>query len=440
MANLTVALNGIEVGRLSLESSGAMLFRYLPEWVNRPGARAISLSLPLAATRYRGEVVYNFFDNLLPDSEAIRARLQARFQVATRHPFDLLAAIGRDCVGAIQLYPVGAAIPDVNRVTAEPMGDNAIDRLLNGYQDSPLGMSRDSDFRISLAGAQEKIALLWYQKNWHRPLSATPTSHIFKLPIGFLSHSNIDLRESGENEWLCLKVLEAFGLPVAQAELAQFGKRTVLVVERFDRRWSRDGSWLMRLPQEDFCQALGIAPALKYESDGGPGIKASMNLLIGSQQAMQDRDAFFKAQVMFWLLAAIDGHAKNFSLFLEPESAYRMTPLYDIISAYPLMAKGSLPSTRAKMAMSLKGKNRHYRWSRIQPRHFISTAQDVGFSRQRAIAVMQEILAQADTAMRHVESCLPAGFPEAVSGPIIGELNQQLKRLQEWMEGVANSV
>ncbi|MGC3872095.1 type II toxin-antitoxin system HipA family toxin [Halomonas sp. GXIMD04776] len=437
MASLKVALNGIEVGGLSLEPSGAIMFRYLPEWVNRPGARAISLSLPLTTSNYRGEVVYNFFDNLLPDSEAVRARMQAKFQVATRHPFDLLAAIGRDCVGAIQLYPEGGTIPDVNRVTAKPMDDDAIERLLRGYQDLPLGMSRDSDFRISLAGAQEKMALLWYREGWHRPLSATPTSHIFKLPIGFLSHSNIDLRESGENEWLCLKILQAFGLPVAQAELAWFGKQTVLVVKRFDRRWSRDGSWLMRLPQEDFCQALGIAPALKYESDGGPGIKAGMNLLVGSQQALQDRDAFFKAQVMFWLLAAIDGHAKNFSLFIEPGSAYRMTPLYDIISAYPLMAKGSLPSARAKMAMSLKGKNRHYRWSRIQPRHFISTAQDIGFSRQRAIAIIQEILDQADTAMRQVESRLPASFPEAVSGSIIDGVDQQLKRLGGWMESVA---
>lgn len=431
MANLKVALNGIEVGRLSLDRSGAMSFSYLPEWLQRSGARAISLSLPLTQAIYRGELVYNFFDNLLPDAEAIRARMQARLQLATGHPFELLAAIGRDCVGAIQLYPEADVMPDIRQVTAAPLSDEDIATLLSRYREFPLGMSREGDFRISLAGAQEKMALLWYRESWHRPLFATPTSHIFKLPIGFLSHSNIDLRDSNENEWLCLKVLEAFGLPVAKAELTQFEEHTVLVVERFDRRWSSDARWLMRLPQEDFCQALGTAPALKYESDSGPGIKASMELLLGSQRATQDREAFFKAQVMFWLLAAIDGHAKNFSVFLEPYTAYRMTPLYDVISAYPLMAKGSLPEERAKMAMSLKGKNRHYRWSRIAPRHFVSTAHDVGFSRERTLVIIQGLLEQASAAMSRVEAQLPKNFPSSVSGPILEGLSRQLKRLEE---------
>lgn len=430
MANLTVALNGIEVGVLSLDRSGAMSFRYLPKWLQRPGARAISLSLPLSQVAYRGELVYNFFDNLLPDSDAIRARMQARFQLSSGHPFALLATIGRDCVGAIQLYPEADAIPDVRQVTADPLSDDDIAALLSRYRDLPLGMSREGDFRISLAGAQEKMALLWYRKGWHRPLFATPTSHIVKLPIGFLSHSNIDLRDSNENEWLCLKILEAFGLPVAHAELARFQQHTVLVVERFDRRWSSDARWLMRLPQEDFCQALGVAPALKYESDGGPGIKAGMDLLLGSQRALQDRETFFKAQIMFWLLAAIDGHAKNFSVFIEPSTVYRMTPLYDVISAFPLMAKGSLPRERAKMAMSLKGKNRNYHRSRIEPRHFMTTAQHVGFSHQRTLAMMQSLLDQAENAISRVEALLPHDFPDSVSGPILEGLVQQLKRLE----------
>ena len=96
------------------------------------------------------------------------------------------------------------------------------------------------------------------------------------------------------------------------------------------------------------CQALGIAPALKYEVDGGPGIKHIMQLLLGSQQAGEDRDRFFKVQILFWAMAAIDGHAKNFSLFLEPGSAYRMTPIYDVLSAYPMMGARGLPRQRVK--------------------------------------------------------------------------------------------
>ncbi|WP_043488635.1 type II toxin-antitoxin system HipA family toxin [Halomonas halodenitrificans] len=431
--NLSVAMNGVKVGTLSLARSGAMIFQYRPEWLKRPGARAISLSLPLTTAPYRGEAVYNFFDNLLPDSEAIRARMQAQFQVPTRHPFDLLASIGRDCVGAIQLYPCDMTMPSVRHVSAEPLDEHAIEALLAGYQDAPLGMARNQDFRISLAGAQEKTALLWYQETWQRPTGSTPTSHIFKLPIGFLDHSNIDLRQSGENEWLCLQLLEAFGMPVAQAKLAQFGTQQVLVVERFDRRWSEDGSWLMRLPQEDFCQALGVAPALKYESDGGPGIPDALRLLRGSQQARRDQELFFKAQLLFWVLAAIDGHAKNFSLFLEPGSAYRMTPLYDVISAYPLMRQGSLAPERAKMAMAVKGKNRHYRWARVEPRHFIHTANQAGFSIDRATAAIQDIVERAGRIITDIDGRLPDDFPASTSDPIFEGILQQAARLEDFL-------
>jgi len=429
MPNLVVAMNGIEVGVLALARSGAMSFRYLPEWFSRAGARAISLSMPLTLSEYRGEVVYNFFDNLLPDSEAIRARMQARFRLGTRHPFDLLASIGRDCIGAIQLYPESSMPGRVGQVTSEPLTDQNIERLLIGYREAPLGMSQESEFRISLAGAQEKTALLWYEGKWQRPSGSTPTSHIFKLPIGFLDHSNIDLRQSGENEWICLQLLAAFGLPVAKAELATFGTQTVLVVERFDRRWSGRGDWLMRLPQEDFCQALGVAPALKYESDGGPGMVDAMRLLLGSQEAGRDRERFFLAQMLFWLLAAIDGHAKNFSLFLEPGSAYRMTPLYDVISAYPLMAQGSLPRERAKMAMAVKGKSRHYRWARIEPRHFLSTAEQVGFPQERVRELMQDIAERAEGIVDDLASRLPPGFPASTCEPIFAGVLAQAERL-----------
>lgn len=429
MSQLLVALNGIEVGILEKSRSGAMSFHYLKEWVNRPGARTISLSLPLTLAPYKGERVYNFFDNLLPDSDTLRARMQARFRVASSHPFDLLASVGRDCIGAIQLYPNGMSLPDVTQTKARPLTNQDIEKLLEGYQDAPLGMAKDHDFRISLAGAQEKTALLWHQNQWQLPLGSTPTSHIFKMPIGFLEHSNIDLRESSENEWLCLQILKAFGLPTANAHLARFGQQSILIVERFDRRWSGDGSWLMRLPQEDFCQALGIAPALKYESDGGPGLQHCMKLLEGSQNARQDRDTFFKTQLVFWLLAAIDGHAKNFSLFLEPGSAYRMTPLYDVISAYPLMTQGSLAPARAKMAMSLKGRNRHYHWARILPRHFHSTAKAIGFSPTRAAAIMEETVAQTQGVIESVTARLPNGFPEKVADPILSGLLAQAQKL-----------
>ncbi|WP_318518409.1 type II toxin-antitoxin system HipA family toxin [Photobacterium leiognathi] len=428
---LTVAMNGILVGSLTKASSGAISFQYDPSWLSRPGARAISLSMPLRHDAYHGDIPYNFFDNLLPDNEEIRSRIQSRFQAATKRPFDLLSKIGSDCVGAIQLYPPQHSLQDVRQIQAEPLTESRMAQVLRGYQsDAPLGMLDDmDDFRISIAGAQEKTGLLWYQNQWHLPLGSTPTSHILKLPIGILPYKNIDLSDSCENEWLCLKIAAAFGFEVNDANIIYVEEVKALALTRFDRRWSQDGSWLMRLPQEDMCQALGVAPALKYESDGGPNIASIMQFLLGSRTSTQDREGFFKAQILFWLLAAIDGHGKNFSLFLEPESRYSMTPLYDIISAYPLMDSNSIPKQKAKMAMALTGTNKYYKWQTIQPRHFLSTAKAVGFSTQRANELMSEMKNQAPSVIEKVRQQLPNDFPTEISESIFNGVLKQAGRL-----------
>jgi serine/threonine-protein kinase HipA len=266
MDTLNIAMNGIVVGTLCKLKGGGLSFCYETAWLTRKGARAISLSMPLRKSPYEDDRVYNFFDNLLPDNEEIKARIQRRFAAKTKRPFDLLAKIGGDCVGAIQLYPTDAHLEHIQQIQTKQLTDLQISKILTGYQhDAPLGMIEDNeDFRISIAGAQEKTGLLWYQNQWHLPLGSTPTSHILKLPIGELAHQNIDLSQSCENEWLCLHIAQAYGLPVCESEILHFGDSKVLAVERFDRRWSKDNSWLMRLPQEDMCQALGIAPANKY--------------------------------------------------------------------------------------------------------------------------------------------------------------------------------
>ena len=426
---LIVAMNGIEVGTLFRDGRGAMSFQYLVSWLNRPGARAISLSLPLTSKKQESTAVYNFFNNLLPDSDIIITRMQQRFQIATSHPFDLLAVIGRDCVGAIQLYPEDIHLSPIDEVHAEPLDENMIAKLLAGYRTSPLGMDKTHDFRISIAGAQEKTALLWYQGKWQRPLGSTPTSHIFKLPIGMIEQNNIDLSESCENEWLCLQIAKAFGFDVATTELATFNDTKALVVERFDRRWSSNNQWLMRLPQEDMCQALGYSPALKYESHGGPGIAEIMKLLLGSRLSTKDRETFFRSQILYWLLAAIDGHAKNFSIFIEPNTSFVMTPLYDVISAYPIFkAKGIAPQ-KAKLAMALQGKNKQYLWSKIQPRHFQSTAQYVGFSSEQAGYFLQEMAMKTTAVIHQVEQQLSPDFPPHISDAIFEGMEKQANKV-----------
>lgn len=425
---LGIWMNGFHVGGLTKRSTGALEFSYTSEWLETTGARPISLSMPLQHRLYAGELVYNYFDNLLPDNRQIRDRIQACFKVTTSHPFDLLAAIGMDCVGAVQLVAEGEEPHDVKRIEGVSLTESQIAQLLKNYQAAPLGMTEDEgeDFRISIAGAQEKTALLWEDEIWKRPVGTTPTTHIIKLPIGKIEHSGMDLSDSCENECLCLKIAEAFDLPVCHAKVEIFEDAKALVVERFDRRHA-DG-WIMRLPQEDMCQALGLSPNIKYESDGGAGINAIMRFLRQSKESKHDREIFFKAQVLFWLLAAIDGHAKNFSIFIEPEGRYRMTPLYDIMSAHPLLMSRQLEVKKIKMAMALSGKNRHYHWDMMQPRHFMSTARQVDFNEKTARVIFDEMMEMVDEVIAVVESQLPADFPEEILATIIDGMRRQRDR------------
>lgn len=429
---LGVWINGEFIGRWSVSSRGEHAFEYDPAWRASEYGRSISLSMPLYGNRqFRGDIVKNYFDNLLPDNDQIRTRIQQRFGASSISPFDLLTQIGRDCVGAVQLLPEGDTPGDVRQIEAEAIDEQKIERILRNVP--VLGQQlEEEDFRVSLAGAQEKTALLFHQGQWMRPLGATPTTHILKLPIGRHSDHGIDLSLSVENEWLCAKILEAYGISTSQCWPAVFGQQSALVVERFDRRLSANGQWYLRLPQEDMCQAMGIPPAQKYERDGGPGMREIMNLLLGSSQSQSDRTDFFKTQVIFWMLCAIDGHAKNFSIFLEPQGGYRMTPAYDILSAYPLIGVGqrSLQERKVKMAMALVGKNRHYRWSEMQRRHLESTAKACGFD-EAGKAIINEVIAMTPAVIERVSILLPQSFPEQVAAPVLDGLAGTARRIQE---------
>ncbi|BDM79192.1 hypothetical protein AM10699_20600 [Acaryochloris marina MBIC10699] len=425
---LNVLMNGRLIGFWHQSTTGANTFQYAEAWLTTPGARPLSLSMPLRSAVYEGQQVYNFFENLLPDRKDIRSKMQKRFQTSTNQPFDLLSAVGSDCVGAVQLCDQLPG-PNVKTVTKQVLTKAEIAKHLRNYRMAPLGMAKERDaFRISIAGAQEKTGLLWHNQKWCLPTGPTPTSHIFKLPIGVIPSHNIDLSESCENEWLCLKIAEAFGLPVAKADIQTFDDVKVLVVERFDRKWSRDGTWLMRLPQEDMCQVLGIASSQKYQADGGPGIVEIMKILIGSNQPQIDREQFFKAQILFWLLAAIDGHAKNFSVYLDPNAGYRLTPLYDVLSAYPSMQTKEIPKQKAKMAMALKGKKNRYEWSQIQLRHFLSTAKVAEFSKKQTISLLLEILEKTEFIAQQVQEQLPKDFPTHISQPILEGMTSLAKQ------------
>lgn len=427
-AELFAYINGEEVGTLFRSATGRLKFTYARSWLEGSSSRPLSLSMPLVEHSYSGALVENYFANLLPDSQPIRNRIQKKFGVHSDRSFDLLWHVGRDCVGALQLLPENHSV-DVRKITAEPLSDTAIAEMLKNYRTMPLGMDENRDFRISVAGAQEKTALLKHSGKWHLPLGSTPTSHILKLPIGHIEHSGLDLSASVENEWLCSAILKGFGLPVAKTEILSFAGTKVLVVERFDRRWSTDRSWLIRLPQEDMCQALNISPVLKYESDGGPGFEQVMNLLLGATDSLADRRLFMTANLVFWLLAAIDGHAKNFSIFLQYGGGYKLTPFYDVISAYPLVAKKQLESQRLKMAMALRGKSRHYMWTSMLYRHWLSTARICHFSTTEMASIIAEVLERIDMVLDQVGNQLENTFPDAVATPIFTGMKNKREKL-----------
>ena len=424
---LNISINGEKVGSLSFSATGRMQLVYDPSWLASENSRPLSLSLPLGQHPLAGTAVEYFFDNLLPDNDAIRRRIQARFGAASDRCFDLLWHIGRDCVGALQLLPETEEPHGVMDISAEPLTDAEIAETLRNYQTMPLGMQKDSDFRISLAGAQEKTALLRLGNRWCRPHSATPTTHIFKLPIG--QTPRIDLSDSVENEWLCHRFLKEYGIPVATADICFFDDVKTLVVERFDRRWSRDGTRIIRLPMEDMCQALGVPPVFKYEEDGGPGIRGIMDLLVGSETAAADRRLFMKTQLLFWLLGAIDGHAKNFSIYLLPRGAYRLTPLYDVMSAWPIVARKELHQKQMKMAMSVDGKNKHYFWGEIIRRHWSCVSRKARFPDEEFDSIIQELADSMEDVIARVVASLPAGFPSAIVEPLVNGMRAAKARL-----------
>jgi len=315
-----------------------------------------------------------------------------------------------------------AAIEHALQIAVLPPGPPGI----RGAADAAM----DEYFRISIAGAQEKTALLRHKGRWCHPHGATPTTHIFKLPLGLVGNRQADMRSSVENEWLCARLLADCGVPMAGCEIGHFGAQKALIVERFDRQLHPSGRYWLRLPQEDFCQATGTSPERKYEADGGPRLTDLATILQNSEARAQDLATLLRAQLLFWMLAATDGHAKNFSLRLLAGSRYRLTPLYDVLSAWPLVGRGAnqLDAKRLRLAMGLRGKMRHYRLGEIQRRHFNETALQCGRGMDME-DIIADVLARVPAAIDAAGQALPAGYPMDVFDTITTGLTRMAARL-----------
>ena len=436
LKSLTVWMNGERVATWSI-NQGKDTLTYDDHWLRSPHARPLSLTMPFTPENkpYTGEVVAFWFDNLLPDSPQLRQRIARRFKTLGQTPFDLLSEVGRDSVGAVQLLPTHQQPSQIKTIQAKAITETEIADYLSSYTSSSSLQNQSfnlDEFRISLAGAQEKSALLKQDGIWKLPLGSTPTTHILKLPLGLIGNLQMDMTDSVENEWLCLQLLGAYGLPVAVGTIERFNHLKALVLERFDRVLSADSSWLIRLPQEDMCQAMAYPNYLKYEADGGPGMDKILKLLASSTNANQDKFNFIKAQFLFCLLCASDGHAKNFSVFIKPGGLFEMTPFYDVLSLYPVM--GSAPDQiawrKVKMAMAVRGKNPHWKMSEIQPRHWYDLALRHGIAVTGQDSPFQQVIDQTPRVIEKIKDLLPADFPVKVSQSIFDGLSNAVKRFE----------
>jgi serine/threonine-protein kinase HipA len=307
--------------------------------------------MPLVATSHGHAAVEPFLWGLLPDHNEILRRWGQRFHVSPRNPFRLLAHVGEDCAGAVQLvkpdsvsdYLAGSQKGKVDWLTDEEIAVR-MDLL---RRDASVGRTGDDTGQFSLAGAQPKTAFHFdpQKDRWGIPSGATPTTHIFKPAMG-------TFEGYAENEHFCLRLAQELGLPAASSRVLHFKGIPVIVVERYDRL--RDEEKVIRIHQEDACQALGRMPQQKYQNEGGPSTLEIFNLLHEwSSNRQADEEVFVKSLALNWILYATDGHAKNYSLLIAPGNQVRLAPLYDIASALPYPE--AVPPRKAKLAMKVGG-------------------------------------------------------------------------------------
>lgn len=396
VGELRVLLRGEPAGRLIQRGGGELAFTYDGSWQEREDAFPLSLSMPLAQREHGDATVRAFLEGLLPDDATILERWARQFQVSARNPFALLSQMGEDCAGAVQFVR-----PERYEEVASA-GHGAIEWLTEGdiserlrdlVEEGGTGRLPGDRGQFSLAGAQPKMPLFFDGTRWGIPSGRAPTTHILKPP------APSDLQGLDLNEHLCLRIAKELGLAAAESWVATFGGQDALVVARYDRMRLNDGR-VVRLHQEDACQALGVSPHRKYQNEGGPGPEDIVELLIReSNDPDTDVAAFLDALALNWALGGTDAHAKNYSLLLSSGSV-RLAPLYDLISILPYPRR--VPHRDAKLAMRI---GREYGLWKVRRRHWEGLAARCDLDPEPVVERVTEVVA-----------AIPAAVERAVAG------------------------
>ena len=398
MANeITVWLFAQPAGTLSL-TAGRLRFQYAADWLKRPNAVPLSQSLPLQSEPFGDHPCHAFFGGLLPEGN-LRRLIAQRCQVSSQNDFALLNAIGGECAGAITFLPAGRPLSLTEQTGVAWLDEQQLSALLHELPHRPMLVGSD-DIRLSLAGAQDKLPVVFDGQRIGLPKGGQTSTHILKPAIAALADSVL-------NEGFCLALAHAMGLPTAQARIFPVGSRQILLVTRYDRRIGDDGQTL-RIHQEDFCQALSVAPEMKYQNEGGPDLKACFDLLRratrpNGPQLLQLLDAV----VFNALIGNHDAHAKNFSL-LYAGAAPALAPLYDVLST------AVYENLTPKMAMKLGSK---YRFTDVQARHWMQFAQAIGLSNAQTKKRIAHIAQDLPSAARNLQAS-----PPFANQPIIAKI------------------
>jgi len=421
---LHVFFNETPMGTLRRTRGGKLSFAYADAYLSMDDAVPLSLSMPIEDRRYSHEVIHPWLWGLLPDNELILARWAQRFQVSPSNPFGLLQGMGEDCAGAIRFIRPDA-LDRAAKGGREWIAEEEIERRLAALRDGPaIGREPQDRGQFSLAGAQSKTALQRRGDKWYVPWGVEPTTHILKPP-------RPDIEGHVENEHFCLRLAAELGLSVARSEMIRFGKEVAIVIERYDR--VRMNRRLTRVHQEDVCQALGIHPSRKYQSEGGSGIIQTMELMNRSNRVVEDRRRLMEALVFNYLILSTDAHAKNFSLLLGVNNQVRLARLYDLASFLPYMDRRK----DGRFAMKIGG---YYKDDQIQPRHFAKLARACQFPAQELLAMIAGMAEKMPRAATVIKTELDQqGMKHPVLETLVDRIHQRAARIQANFQNFAKT-
>ncbi|MFI3244640.1 MAG: type II toxin-antitoxin system HipA family toxin, partial [Akkermansia sp.] len=371
---LRVDINGEQVGIATQDIDGDITFRY-----EEGAPRALSLSLPLSpeAKRFKRKACRGYFDGLLPEGDHVREAIARRYGISANNNFSILRAIGEDCAGAVSFHAVGdqaaAEHSDSSELSGSALSDEALEKLLIELPRKPLATGLDGNVRLSLAGAQDKTALLFVDGQAYIPSDGVPSTHILKPSIA-------NFEETVANEYICLSAAAQMGVKVPQVEMRQVGDTPYFLIERYDRQ--RAGKRVKRVHQEDFCQALNVQCVKKYEKDGGPSFKDCFELLQHCNSPIVARQEMLKRLVFNYLIGNNDAHGKNFSFLYERAGSVVLSPAYDILCTQVY------PGISTEMAMLI---GKQYRHQEVSLKDWQLLAKDCGldFSILRSLAMTQ---------------------------------------------------